>query len=129
VPYIDGKRVSNEEWTEREGHGTDLLHTSERGVNPGVPGEPVFDADAPNGDQPGDKPQKKSKSQAAREAAKNDTTGTSATATAVKNSALIEKEAKAAGGKVAKDGNDSIKSSDVSTEDGETSSTQTDKGE
>lgn len=41
IPYIDGKRVSNEEYTSR-GNLTQL-HTSERGVNPGGSEEPGED--------------------------------------------------------------------------------------
>lgn len=42
MPYIDGKRVSNDEWSKQKGDLTQL-HTSERGVNPG---EDVVLADA-----------------------------------------------------------------------------------
>lgn len=34
MPYIDGKRVTNEEWTERFG-SIERLHTGPRGENPG----------------------------------------------------------------------------------------------
>lgn len=40
MPYIDGKRVSNEEWTERFG-SIQKLHTGPNGENPAS--EPTFD--------------------------------------------------------------------------------------
>lgn len=45
IPYIDGRRVSNEEWTAKQGDLT-TLHTSERGVNPGEEGVVLADANA-----------------------------------------------------------------------------------
>jgi len=46
LPYIDGKRVSNEEWVRRYGSVTQL-HTSERGVNPGQPFTVEAEAEEP----------------------------------------------------------------------------------
>lgn len=46
MPYIDGKRVSNAEWTERYG-STHRLHTGPSGENPASPPELDEDTGAP----------------------------------------------------------------------------------
>lgn len=48
MPYIDGKRVSNEEWTERYG-SIKQLHTGPDGANPAPSGEDVADTEVPKG--------------------------------------------------------------------------------
>lgn len=48
MPYIDGRRVSNEEWSNRPGSSTFKLHTSERGENPGDEGVVLAEAGAPD---------------------------------------------------------------------------------
>lgn len=53
IPYIDGKRVSNEEYLARNADTT-LLHTSERGVNPGVVGAHAASSDESNDDSKDD---------------------------------------------------------------------------
>lgn len=54
MPYIDGKRVSNEEWTARNG-STQRLHTGPNGENP---------ADAPELDAESGAPVQKRKGKA-----------------------------------------------------------------
>lgn len=46
MPYIDGKRVSNEEWTERFG-SIQKLHTGPNGENPAAAPEMDEDTGAP----------------------------------------------------------------------------------
>jgi hypothetical protein len=52
VPYINGKRVSNDEWSKYHGSNLQLLHTGPTGVNP---------ASAPEVDEAGAPAQKKAK--------------------------------------------------------------------
>lgn len=62
MPYINGQRVTNEEYTAAFGSGAQLLHTGPHGENPAPEGEPTDIVGKPKGKKERSKPsQKKAK--------------------------------------------------------------------
>ncbi len=73
MPYVNGKRVSNEEWADLYGSGVQSFHTGPSGENPGEAPE-----DEPNEVVEDKKPKRSTKSKNARAKAIADTTGPTA---------------------------------------------------